>query len=150
VAERRRRQRPDFDLTDPADYTPRRKGPPEGAVLIVDKGAALRDHVAKLFSTRKLSVEWTDSASTAVRLCEETAVAVVLINTSTPGVDPYTLCAQIKQLDSANRVAVVLLVGDSFPYHASRARAAGVRGLLDKPVADRHLEATIKKLLSLP
>ena len=150
VPERRRRQRPDLDLTDPADYTARRKGRLDGAVLIVDRGCALRDHIAKLFSARKLSVEWTDSALTAVRLCDETAVAVVLINTSTPDVDPYSLCAQIKQLDSANRVAVVLLVGDSFPYHTARARAAGVRGLLDKPVADRHLEGTIKKLLSLP
>lgn len=149
-AERRRRQRPDLDLTEPSHYEPRRKGPPDGAVLIVDRGAALRDHIAKLFSARKLSVEWTDSAPTAVRLCEETAVAVVLINTSTPGIDPYALCAQIKQLDSANRIAVVLLVSDSYPYHAPRARAAGVRGLLDKPVADRHLDATIKKLLSLP
>ncbi|MFD2366873.1 two-component system response regulator [Pseudoduganella sp. GCM10020061] len=150
VAERRRRQRPDFDLTDPADYQRRRKGPPAGAVLIVDKGGALRDHISRLFSARKLSVEWTDSASTAVRLCDETAVAVVLINTSTPGVDPYALCAEIKQLDAANRIAVVLLVGDNSPYHTARARAAGVRGLLDKPVADRHLEATLKKLLSLP
>lgn len=150
VAERRRRQRPDLDLTDPAEYTARRKGRLDGAVLIVDRSAALRDHIAKLFSTRKLSVEWTDSASTALRLCDETAVAVVLINTSTPQVDPYALCAQIKQLDSANRVAVVLLVSDSVPYHTARARAAGVRGLLDKPVADRHLEGTIKKLLSLP
>jgi CheY-like chemotaxis protein len=150
VAERRRRQRPDLDLTEPAAYQARRKAPPDGAVLIVDRGAALRDHIAKLFSARKLSVEWTDSALTAVRLCEETSVSVVLVNTSTPGIDPYGLCAQIKQLDSANQVAVVLLVSDSFPYHAPRARAAGVRGLLDKPVADRHLEGTLKKLLSLP
>ncbi|HEU4851173.1 MAG TPA: response regulator [Telluria sp.] len=150
VAERRRRQRPDLDLTDPAQYTARRKAPPEGAVLIVDRGAALRDHIAKLFTTRKLSIEWTDSAPMAVRLCDETSVAVVLINTSTPGIDPYALCAQIKQLDGANGIAVVLLVGESFPYHTARARAAGARGLLDKPIADRHLEATLKKLLSLP
>lgn len=150
VAERRRRQRPDLDLTDPVQYKARRKDPPDGAVLIVDKGAALRDHIAKLFRGQKVSVEWTDSAPMAVRLCDETAIAVVFINTSTPGVDPYALCAQIKQLDCANRIAVVLLVGESFPYHTARARAAGARGLLDKPIADRHLEATVKKLLSLP
>jgi CheY-like chemotaxis protein len=150
VAERRRRQRPDLDLTDPVQYQARRKAPPDGAVLIVDRGAALRDHIAKLFTTRKLSIEWTDSAPMAVRLCDETSIAVVLINTSTPGIDPYGLCAQIKQLDGANGIAVVLLVGESFPYHTARARAAGARGLLDKPIADRHLEATLKKLLSLP
>lgn len=89
-------------------------------------------------------------STTAVRLCEETPVAVVLINTSTPGIDPYALCAAIKARPEAARVAVVLLVGPTFAYDAARAAAAGVRGFLDKPVADRHLLGAIKKLLSLP
>jgi CheY-like chemotaxis protein len=150
VPERRRRPRLDFDLTDPAVYESRRRAPPSGAILIIDKGGAFRDHVARLVGARKLSIEWTDSATTAVRLCDETAVSVVMINTSTPGIDPYRLCSAIKALDGAERVAVVFLVGAAFNYDSARARAAGVRGLLDKPVADRHLVAALKKLLSLP
>ena len=150
LPERRRRQRLDVDLTNPAVYAARRREPPKGAVLIIDKGGAFRDHVAKLLGARRLSVEWTDSASTAVRLCDETPVALVLVNTSTPGIDPYQLCAEIKSLAEATRIAVVFLVGASFAYDSVRARAAGVRGMLDKPIADRHLVATLKKLLSLP
>ncbi|HZV64698.1 MAG TPA: response regulator [Telluria sp.] len=147
--ERRRRQRLDVDLTDPAVYGARRRAPPNGAVLIIDKGGAFRDHVAKLLGARRLSVEWTDSASTAVRLCDETPVSLVLVNTSTPGIDPYRLCAEIKSLAEATRIAVVFLVGANFGYDGVRARAAGVRGMLDKPIADRHLVAALKKLLSL-
>jgi CheY-like chemotaxis protein len=150
VTERRRRPRLDLDVTDPAEYVQRRRTPPGGAVLIIDKHAALRDHVAKLFGARKLSIEWTDSPSTAVRLCEETPVSVVIINTSTPGIDPYGLSAAIKARPGAQRIAVVLLVNPAFAYNSARARAAGVRGLLDKPVADRHLLSALKKLLSLP
>ncbi|MES2148992.1 MAG: response regulator [Pseudomonadota bacterium] len=149
VAERRRRRRLDFDLSDPADYASLRRAPPRGAVLIVDKGARLRDHLARLLESRKLSIEWTDSAATAVKLCEETPVSVVLINTSTPDIDPYALCATIKGLNKAERIAVVLLVGPNFAYDTARARAAGVRGLLDKPIADRHLLGSMQKLLSL-
>ena len=131
-------------------YQGRRREPPKGAVLIIDKGGAFRDHVAKLLGARRLSVEWTDSASTAVRLCDETPVSLVLVNTSTPGIDPYQLCASIKALADAARIAVVFLVGANFSYDSARARKAGVRGMLDKPIADRHLVAALKKLLSLP
>ena len=150
VIERRRHPRPDFDLGDPADYCARRRPPPDGAVLVVDMGGAFRDHLARLVGARKLAIAWTDCERAAVRLCEETPVSLVLVNTSAPGLDPYALCAQIKSLDAAARIAVVLLVGPNFRYDAARARAAGVRGLLDKPVADRHLVATLHRLLSLP
>jgi PleD family two-component response regulator len=118
-------------------------------VLIVDKSGALRDHMATLIGDA-MAVAWTDSAATAVRLCDETAVSVVFINTSTPGIDPYGLSSAIKAQSSGARIVVVLLVGASFHYHSLRARAAGVRGILDKPVADRHLVATLKRLMSYP
>lgn len=150
LTERRRRPRLDLDVTDPKEYARRRKPPPKGAVLIVDKAAALRDHMDKLMGEGKLSIEWTDSAATAVRLCEETPVSLVLVNTSTPGIDPYGLTAAIKAQRGGERIAVVLLIGSAFHYHSPRAKAAGVRGVLDKPVADRHLVAIMKKLMSLP
>jgi CheY-like chemotaxis protein len=148
--ERRRHVRLDNDLPDPMLYASRRQPPPVGAVLIIDKGGAFRDHVAQVLATPGHPVEWTDSAPAAVRLCDETPVAVVMINTPTPGIDPYALCSAIKAQGGAGRTAVVLLVGQGFRYDSTRARDAGVRGLLDKPVADRHLMAALHKLLSLP
>lgn len=150
ITERRRRPRLDLDVTDPADYLKRRKAPPKGAVLVIDKSAALRDHMSRLVGEGRMAIEWTDSAATAVQLCDETAVSLVMINTSTPGLDPYGLTSAIKAQKGGERIAVVWLVGSSFHYHSGRAKAAGVRGILDKPVADRHLVATIKKLMSLP
>ncbi|MGZ8288130.1 MAG: response regulator [Telluria sp.] len=150
VPERRRTSRLDVDLTDPTEYIMRRKSPPRGAVLIIDKGGAFRDHVARLLGARRLGIEWTDSAPAAVRLCDETPVSVVLVNTSAPGIDPYQLCSTIKSQDNGSGIAVVLMVSPAFPYDCSRARAAGVRGMLDKPIADRTLVGTLKRLLSLP
>jgi CheY-like chemotaxis protein len=150
VIERRRRPRLDIDVTEPQLLEQQRKERPGGAILIVDKGGAFRDHVARVLGGRGLPVEWTDSAGTAVRLCDETVVSLLMINTSTPQVDPYRLCADVKGLPSAERTAVVFLVGRNFSYDAPRARAVGVRGMLDKPVADRHLCSAIKKLMSLP
>ena len=149
ITERRRQPRLDLDVTDPAEYVKRRKPPIKGAVLIIDKSGALRDHMATLIG-ESIPVEWTDTAATAVKLCEETAVSVVFINTSTPGIDPYGLSAAIKAQRNGTRIAIVLLVGAAFHYHSLRAKAAGVRGILDKPVADRHIVATLKRLMSFP
>jgi CheY-like chemotaxis protein len=150
MAERRRHPRLEVDLDDPGNYEALRQTPPCGAVLIIDTGGAFRDHVARVIGSRKLPIEWTDSATTAVRLCDETPVSLVMINTSTPGVDPYAVCGAIKSQGGAGRTAVVFLVGQAFHYDSVRARDAGVRGMLDKPVADRHLVAALQKLLSLP
>ena len=85
VPERRRQPRLDLDLTDPAEYIMRRKAPPRGAVLIIDKGGAFRDHVARAGRPR---AAWPSNGPTApptaVRLCDETPVSVVMVNTSTP------------------------------------------------------------------
>ena len=148
--ERRRHVRLENDLPDPQLYHARRQPPPNGAVLIIDKGGAFRDHVAQVIAKPGLPVEWTDSAPAAVRLCDETPVSVVMINTPTAGIDPYWLCSEIKAQGGALRTAVLFLVGRGFHYDSVRARDVGVRGLLDKPVADRHLMAALHKLLSLP
>ncbi|MFP5393113.1 MAG: two-component system response regulator [Gammaproteobacteria bacterium] len=150
VPERRRKPRLDFDLTDPAEYAAQRRAPQEGAVLIVDQRPALREHLARLLGPRSRPVEYIDNAGAAVKLCTDTAVALVLVNTSMPGLDPYQLCADIKASPKGERIAVVLLVGPSFPYDEGRGRTARVRGTLDKPVRDRNLLCAVKKLLSIP
>lgn len=159
VPERRRRPRLGPDTMAPAHYAGLRRGPADGAVLIIDQGGAFRDHVASLVNPYTSTpqrpgigrpVEWTDSSRAAIRLCDETPVSLVMINTSAQGIDPYGLCSTIKSQGGAQRTAVLFLVGQSFKYDSLRARDAGVRGLLDKPVADRHLVATFQKLLALP
>ncbi len=150
VPERRRRERLDFDLTDPSEYEAMRKDQAPGSVLCVDKSGVFRDHLLRLLEPNHVMVEWTDSAATAVQLCGQGQVSVVMVNTSTPGIEPYGLCRSIKGLDNGSKIAVVFLVNSAFPYESAKARRAGVRGLLDKPVADRHLLASLKRLLSLP
>ncbi|MCG2586214.1 response regulator [Massilia sp. TS11] len=149
LPERRRRPRLDYDLTDPSEYLALRKAPPTGAVLLVDTDGQLREHIVPLLAPRRVSVEWTDSAALAVSLCEETPVALVLVNTATPGLDPYQLCAEIKATPKGLRIAVVLLAAADFTFDRERARSAGVRGYLDKPVSDRNLLALLQKMLSL-
>ena len=150
LAERRRRPRLAPDSETPAFYTRQRRGPVDGAVLIVDKECQLRNQVARVLGPRRVPVEWTDSLCAAVRLCDETPVSLVLINTAATGIEPYDLCSSIKSQDGAQRTPVVFLVEQSFHYDSVRARRAGARGLLTTPVAGRHWMLTFQKLLDLP
>jgi len=148
VPERRRRDRIDLDLSDPAEYEKMRARVPEkGAVLVVDKAPALRDYLSDLLARQKVRVLWVNDETGAVEICKREPVAVVMINTSTPGVDPYRLCWAIKEKDSPVRVAVVFLVSKPFVYDLQQARYVGADGFLNKPLASHHLVAVLKKFL---
>jgi CheY-like chemotaxis protein len=149
LAERRRRPRLGPDLETPAFYTRLRRGPVDGPVLIVDQACNLRNRVAQVLGPRRIGVEWTDSRAAAVRLCDETPVALVLINTAAPGIEPYALCSSIKAQAGAGRTPVVFMVAPSFEYDSARARLAGARGLLETPVAGRHLMLAFQKLIDV-
>lgn len=147
LTERRRHPRLGPCLGDLA-WQHRRQAAAAGAVLILDSRGAFRDHVAKLVGGRRMAIEWTDSAPVALRLCEETPVALVMINTGLAGVDPYGVCASIKAQEDSLRTAVVLLCGPAFRFDSARGRDCGVRGVLDQPVGDRDLVAVLHRLLN--
>ncbi len=148
VPERRRRERLDNDQTDPRDYERmRRKLPTEGGILVIDKNAAFSDHLAELFSRHQLHVSWTDDGDNAVGYCGQQRIALVIINTSTPDIDPYHLCRNIKDASCIENTVVIFLVSRPFSYDEQKARKAGVSGFLNKPVAGHHLISAMKKFL---
>ncbi len=149
VTERRRGERLDFDLTDPAHYQRMRRAPPRGALLMVDVSAVSCAHVAKLLSRYNIATEWVDNAAAAVQMCRDKPVAAILINTATPGLDPYQLSAAVKALETTSRTAIVFLIDAAFEYDPQMARAAGVEGSLHKPAADQHLLSAIQKIMAL-
>ncbi len=150
VAERRRRDRLDLDLTDPAEYERMRaKVPDDVGVLIVDKSPAIHSFLAERLMRYNMPVAWANEESKAVDLCVQRSMAVVMINTSTPGVDPYRLCKAIKQTSRLQRTSVIFLVGKPFVYEPAQAREAGADGYLTKPLAGNQLMVTLKKFLPM-
>jgi CheY-like chemotaxis protein len=148
VPERRRRERLDIDLTDPSVYQRMRgKAPADGGVLIVDKNPAFRAYLAELLGRYNMPVAWVSEEAKAADLASQQGFAVVMVNTSTPGVDPYRLCRAIKDVTSVEKTTVIFLVSKPFVYDAVQARAAGSEGFLSKPLASHHLIAVLKKFL---
>lgn len=149
VPERRRVTRVPSRLGNPELYLRLRRPRVSGDVLIVDKNSALSHYAGKLLSRRGIAVDWVDAEEAAIERCMRKQTALVIINTSTPGINPYALCASIKA--GARKPAnVIFLVGRSFDYDAKRARQAGCDGFLSKPLDGAHLASALKKCLSLP
>lgn len=148
VPERRRRERLDLDLTDPADYAAMRRRPVRGTVLVVDHNATFSIHLGKLLQPLGIPVEWAGSETEALLTCGARAVSVALIHTAIH-LDPYLLCTELRACGGPLQPAVVLLVAAPFVYDARKGREAGAEGLLDMPVSDAQLRTTIKKLMGI-
>jgi CheY-like chemotaxis protein len=151
VPERRRRDRVDIDLTDPADYKKMRTELIQGgAVLVIDKTPAFRDFVAELLARSKVEVLWASGEAEAEGACARQRVAVVMINTSMTEIDPYRLCHSVKSVRPRDRTSVIFLTQRSGGYDVVRAKQAAFDGFLVKPVAAHHLVSALKKFMHLP
>lgn len=148
VPERRRRDRVDLDLTDPRDYARMRaKLPVNGGILIVDKNPAFRSYLSDLLMRHNMPVAWAGDEAKAAAMCGQQSMAVVMINTATPDIDPYRLCKAIKQATRVEKTTVIFLVSKPVVYDSELARSAGVDGYLNKPVASHHLLTVLRKFL---
>jgi CheY-like chemotaxis protein len=146
VPERRRRNR--LSLPGPAEYEKMRvRRPEDGIVLVLDKTPALRNYLSDLLERHKLRVEWAGTEDSAVELCQRNPTAIMFINTSTPGVDPYRVCWSVKEKHAPVHTAVVFLVSKPFEYDQAQARYVGADGFLNKPLASHHLLSVLKKFV---
>lgn len=148
VSERRRSDRVDLDLTDPSEYPRMRtRMPDDVGVLVVDKSPAIHSYLAERLMHYNMPVAWVNTEERAAELCKQRSMAVVMINTSTPGIDPYRLCKTIKHASLIEKTIVIFLVGKPFVYDQVQAREAGADGYLAKPLASVHLLSALKKFL---
>ena len=73
-------------------------------------------------------------------------VALVVINTATPGLDPYKLCEAIKT-HAGGGLRVIFLVGRFFSYMPELARKSGCEGFVSKPLLQRQLDSLLRRYL---
>lgn len=150
VPERRRRDRVDLDITDPADYLRMRvQSQRKGGILIVDKGPAFHQLVADTLARHNVAVAWAGNEVKAVELCLQGSISAVIINTSTPSVDPYRLSELIKKPGADPNMVVICLVSKPFVYDQPRASSTGINGFLNKPITSAMLLSTLMKFLPL-
>ncbi|MES2068923.1 MAG: response regulator [Pseudomonadota bacterium] len=149
VPERRLQERVDLDLSDPAQYEKMRKPiPAQGGVLIVDKDFRFKDYVASLSINHHFPVNLATDHISALESNAQHRHALMMVNTSTPGINPYHLCEMIKGQHVAHKVSAILLIDRAFVYDKEAARGR-CEGFLDKPLSRKVVVAAMQKFLPM-
>lgn len=150
VHERRRHKRLDLDLTDPVVYQKLRQRPmAKGGILVIDKDTQFREYVAMMMDRYGITVTLASDERSALLLDRNNQHALTLINTSTPGVDPYRLCEALKKQNQGHKTSVIFLLDKGQEYKQIMAEKVGCDGYLIKPLSRHVLVRTIKKFLHI-
>jgi two-component system chemotaxis response regulator CheY len=115
-------------------------------VLIIDDSAGVRQHVEGALTTRGMNVVTAESAMVGLmRLRDGAGIDLVLCDMNMPGMTGMQFLLAVKAIGV--KVPVVLMTSDTQPAGITKAKAAGARGWIVKPIAASALCATVMGLL---
>lgn len=115
-------------------------------ILVVDDDADTRHNMADLFGDRGYFIETAESGDTALVKAQLQPYDLALLDLRMPGMDGLTLCQHLKGLQPPMVTMIVTAYGGS--DLDSRARAAGARHVVLKPVNFPVLIALVEQALA--
>jgi signal transduction histidine kinase len=119
---------------------------PSLPVLVVDDSAETVELLEMLFTRRGYDVMGAGSASEAVARAREKAPGLIISDISMPGVDGYTLLAELRRMPGLERVPAIALTGHAMDEDRARALAAGFAVHIPKPVDPDELLRVVRRL----
>jgi signal transduction histidine kinase len=119
---------------------------PSLPVLVVDDSAETVELLEMLFTRRGYDVMGAGSASEAVARAREKAPGLIISDISMPGVDGYTLLAELRRMPGLEGVPAIALTGHAMDEDRARALAAGFAVHVAKPVDPDELLRVVRRL----
>jgi signal transduction histidine kinase len=119
---------------------------PSLPVLVVDDSAETVELLEMLFTRRGYDVMGAGSASEAVARAREKAPGLIISDISMPGVDGYTLLAELRRMPGLEGVPAIALTGHAMDEDRARALAAGFAVHIPKPVDPDELLRVVRRL----
>ena len=115
-------------------------------ILVVDDDADTRHNMADLFGDRGYVIETADNGDAALVKAQLQPYDLALLDLRMPGMDGLTLCQHLKGLQPPMITMIVTAYGGG--DLDVRARAAGARHVVLKPVSFPMLIGLIEKALA--
>ncbi|MBW3098908.1 PleD family two-component system response regulator [Pseudohoeflea coraliihabitans] len=84
---------------------------------------------------------------TALSICDQTSVDLVLLDIMMPGIDGFEVCERLKSNPRTAHIPVVMVTALDQPADRVRGLKAGADDFLTKPVNDLQLMARVKSLV---
>jgi signal transduction histidine kinase len=119
---------------------------PNVPVLVVDDSAETVELLQLFFERRGYDVVGAVSAAEAVRAAGERAPGLIISDISMPGVDGYSLLAELRRMPGLERVPAIALTGHAMDEDRVRALAAGFSVHVPKPVDPDELLRVVRRL----
>ncbi len=115
-------------------------------ILVVNDDADTRYNMADLFGDHGYAIETAESGDAALVKARVQPYDVALLDLRMPGMDGLTLCKRLKGLQPPMVTVIVTAYGGG--DLDSRARAAGARHVVLKPVSFPVLIALVEQALA--
>ncbi|HVF66127.1 MAG TPA: response regulator [Pyrinomonadaceae bacterium] len=115
-------------------------------VLVVDDSAETVELLQMFFARRGYDVVGAVSAAEALRRAGERAPGIIISDISMPGVDGYSLLAELRRMPGLEGVPAIALTGHALDEDRERALEAGFSVHVPKPVDPDELLRVVRKL----
>lgn len=119
-------------------------------VLVVEDNDLNLELVTDVLRNAGYDVDPARTAEEGLRLAQEQAPDLVLMDIGLPGMDGLAATRELKRSDRTSRVPVILLTAHAMKGDRDLAREAGGDGYLTKPVELRTLLREIAAFLANP
>jgi two-component system cell cycle response regulator len=124
----------------------RQRDTPAG-ILIIEHDLGEMERVVQAMEGADCDTAAVRSASSALALCKEEVLDLVLLDISQPGVDGQDAARRIRRSPLLGRLPIVAIAAPSTPAEAARLRRAGVTAIVTRPLDAPRLQQTIETLL---
>jgi|SRR4051812_2783047 two-component system chemotaxis response regulator CheY len=116
-------------------------------VLIVDDSKSIRNEVADILTRAGYSVvEASDGAEALACLAEHANLSLVVLDVNMPGMNGMDLLERIQSEHGARNIPVLMLTTEAERTLVQRAKKAGAKGWLLKPIKAELLVSTVTRL----
>jgi two-component system chemotaxis response regulator CheY len=116
-------------------------------VLIVDDSKSIRNEVAEILERAGYGViEAADGAEALARLNEQAAISLVVLDVNMPGMNGLDVLERIQSDHRERNLPVLMLTTEAERTLVERAKKAGAKGWLLKPIKTDLLVSTVSRL----
>ena len=117
-------------------------------ILIIEDNEKNRKLIRDLLQVKGYQTIDTESAEEGLKLAEEKAPALILMDIQLPGMDGIMAMKRLKATPGANRIPIVAITASAMTHNRQTMLAEGFDGYQTKPLSLKEFLQEVKRLIA--